>query len=220
MATKVDIAGTDITASQMSEFYRLAALPGSHVNRGTFQPYLERRNPFAFEKNEHGHVVLTFTGLDITGAEEIVRFEGASYRVSNFAKSCFLSTREDSYDLHHRLEAGRIYKAALMPGREIGRDADRTTANLRKRGMKHYGYGKPLAGFIPRVRENLSDKQMEELGIWYAAALHEPITDSDGHPGVLDADRHGGGQWVDASWVEPGDQWFDDGAFVFPVAAS
>lgn len=47
MATKVDIAETNISASQMKEFWRLAALPeGSHVNRDTFQDYLERRNPF------------------------------------------------------------------------------------------------------------------------------------------------------------------------------
>ena len=189
MATKVDIAGTDITASQMKEFYRLAALPGGHINRSTFQSYLEKRDPFAFEKNEHGHVILTFTGLDLTGAAEVKRLEAGDYRVGNYAKSCFLSTKDDSYDLHHRLEGGCIYKVALMPGKEIEYDINRTTANLRKRGMEHYGYAKPLGGFIPRVREVLSDKQMEELGIWYAAALHDPITDSDGNPIVLGTSR-------------------------------
>ena len=47
MATKVDIAETSISAPQMTEFFRLAALPGgSHVNHDTFQAYLERRDPF------------------------------------------------------------------------------------------------------------------------------------------------------------------------------
>ena len=131
-----------------------------------------------------------------------------------------LSSKEDSYDKHHRLEADRIYKVALMPGREIERDSNRTTTNLRDRGMKHYSYGKPLAGLIPRVREVLSDKQMEELGIWYAAALHDPITGSDGNPDVLFANRNGGGQLVSARWVGPDSQWNDDGALVFPVSAS
>jgi len=219
MATKVDIAGTDITASQLSEFYRLAALPGGHVNRATFQAYLERRNPFIFERNEHGHVILLFAGLDLTGAAEIERLESGNFRVGGYAKSCFLSTREDSYDKHHRLEAGRIYKVALVPGKEIERDSDRTTENLRKHGMKHYGYGKPLAGLIPRVREVLSDKQMEELGIYYATALHEPITDSLGGPDVLDANRNDG-QWVNTYWDNPDNRWNDNGAFVFPVAAT
>lgn len=51
MAMKVVIEGTNITASQMSEFWKLAANPDSHVNRGTFQAYLEGRNPFE-EKSE------------------------------------------------------------------------------------------------------------------------------------------------------------------------
>lgn len=219
MATKVDIAGTSISASQMSEFYRLAALSDGHVNRATFQAYLERRNPFAFERNEHGHVVLTFTGLDLAGAAEIERLEGMHYRVGNYAKSCFLSAREDSYDKHHRLVAGRLYKVALMLGKEIEQDSDRTTANLRDRGMKHYGYGKPLAGLIPRVREVLSDNQMEELDVWYAAAPHDPIAGSGGSPGVLGADRGGDGRWVGASWGVPSDRWDGSGAFVFPVSA-
>lgn len=180
----------------------------------------QRKNPFALERNEHGHVVLTFTGLDLTGAGEIEHLESANYRVGGIAKSCFLSTKEDSYDKNHRLVAGRIYKVALMPGKEIEHEQDRTTANLRKRGTKHYGYGKPLAGLIPRVREVLSDKQMEELGIWYAAALHDSITDSGGDSLVLFTHRLGVGQWVGAGWDGPGLRWYDYGAFVFPVSAS
>jgi len=51
MATKhVDIAETNgISASQMSEFFRLAAIPGSHVNRDTLQAFLEKRNPFGVD---------------------------------------------------------------------------------------------------------------------------------------------------------------------------
>ncbi|MBX4206523.1 hypothetical protein KW784_01930 [Candidatus Parcubacteria bacterium] len=174
----------------------------------------------AFERNEHGHVVLTFAGLDLAGAAEVDRLQKAGFRVSDWAKSCLLSTKKDGYDKHHRLESGREYKVALMPGKEIGSDRERTTANLRKRGMEHYGYGKPFAGLVPRIRETLSDKQMEELGIWYAAALHDPISDSDGDPGVLRADRGGDGSWVGAGWGGPGNQWGDDGAFAFPLLAS
>lgn len=49
MATdKVDIAETNaISASQMSEFFRLAGIPDSHINRKTFQAFLERRSLFA-----------------------------------------------------------------------------------------------------------------------------------------------------------------------------
>ena len=219
MAMKIDIAETNISASQMGEFFRLAALPGNHVNRMMFQAYLEGRNPFAFERNEHGHVIVTFTGLDLTGAQEIERLEAAGYRVGDYAKSCFTSTADDGYDKNHRLVAGQLYKVALVPGKEIERQSDRTTENLRKLGLR-YGYGKPLGGHIPRIRESVSDKQMEDMSITYIASLHEPIKDSDGDPSVLHAGRRDDGPWVGACWGFPDFRWSGSGVFAFPVPAS
>ena len=182
--------------------------------------FTQRKNPFAFERNEHGHIIVTVTGLDLTGVQEIERLEAAGYVLSNWAKSCLLSTKKDSYDKKHRLVANQLYKVALMPGKEIP-DANRTADALRKRGMEKYGYGKPQGGLIPRIRESVSDKQMEEMdGAWYIAGLHDPIEDSDGDPSVLDADRSGGGRGLDASWDGPGGRWGDDGLFAFPVLAS
>lgn len=220
MATKVDIAGTSISASQMSEFWRVAALPGKHINKDTFQAYIEGRNPFAFERNEHGHIVIALTGLDLTGAHDIERLESAGFRFSKYAKQCLTSTATDSYDAKHRLVAGQTYNIALMPTKEIERDSDRTTANLRKRGVEHYGYGKPLAGIVPRYREKVSDKQMEEMGFYYIVAPHDTIKDSDGGPSLLYANRSDGGSWVSSGWGGPGNQWYDYGAFAFLVLAS
>ena len=182
--------------------------------------FTQRKNPFAFERNEHGHIIVTVTGLDLTGVQEIERLEAAGYVLSNWAKSCLLSTKKDSYDKKHRLVANQLYKVALMPGKEIP-DANRTADALRKRGMEKYGYGKPQGGLIPRIRESVSDKQMEEMdGAWYIAGLHDPIEDSDGDPGVLSADRGVGGRRLTAGWDAPGNQWYDGGLFAFPVLAS
>ncbi len=219
MATKVDIAGTNITAPQMKEFHDMASRPGSHVNRATFQLYLERRNPFAFERNEHGHVVVTFVGLELTGAEEVARLSAAKYDVRPYAKSCLLSTRDDSYDRHHRLVAGQTYRVALVPGAEIKADRERTTDALRKLGIERYGYEKPFGGIVPRIRENVSDKDMEELGIYYIAALHDPILGSDGVPNVLCSDRDVSGRRLGAGWGGPGRQWSGSGAFAFLLPA-
>jgi len=182
--------------------------------------FTQRKNPFAFERNEHGHIIVTVTGLDLTGVQEIERLEAAGYVLSNWAKSCLLSTKKDSYDKKHRLVANQLYKVALMPGKEIP-DANRTADALRKRGMEKYGYGKPQGGLIPRIRESVSDKQMEEMdGAWYIAGLHDPIEDSGGNPGVLLANRGGGGRRLGAGWGGPGNPWNDDGLFAFPVLAS
>ena len=214
---KTVVAGSSVTASQLKDFFRQiedGSLGHSHI-----QAMLEHRNPFTFERNEHGHVIVTFIGLDLTGAEEVERLEGAGYDVGNYAKSCFTSTADDSYDANHRLVAGQAYKVALVPGKEIQKDSDRTTANLRALGAK-YGYGKPLAGHVPRVRENVSDKQMEEMEIWYIASLHDPIKDSGGHPYVLDARRGVAGRGVRAFCGDPDDRWGGSGLFAFPVLAS
>ena len=173
-----------------------------------------------FERNEHGHIIVTVTGLDLTGVQEIERLEAAGYVLSNWAKSCLLSTKKDSYDKKHRLVANQLYKVALMPGKEIP-DANRTADALRKRGMEKYGYGKPQGGLIPRIRESVSDKQMEEMdGAWYIAGLHDPIEDSGGLPGVLGASRSVGGRALDAGWDGPGSRWDGYGLFAFPVLAS
>lgn len=219
MAMKIDIAETNISASQMSEFWRVAALPGKHINKDTLQAYIEGRNPFAFERNEHGHTIVTLTGLDLVGADEIKKLNDAGYRVGDYAKSCFTSTADDSYDKNHRLVPGRSYKIALVPGKEISKDSDRTTVALRKLGEK-YGYGKPLGGHIPRIRESISDEQMEEKGFVYIASLHDPIKDAGGRRRVLSAYRDVGGPWVSAYWDNPGGRWCDGGAFAFPVSAS
>lgn len=172
-----------------------------------------------FDRNEHGHIVITFTGLDLVGADEIKRLEDAGYRIGDYAKSCFWSTNADGYNKNHRLVVGQTYKIALVPGKEIKLQSERTTANLRKLGEK-YGYGKPLGGHIPRIRESVSDELMKEMGFVYIASLHDPIKDSDGNPGVLDVYRDDDGRCVDAFWDYPGDQRCGDGAFAFSVPAS
>ncbi len=218
MAAKVVVEGSsNVTASQLKDLFR--QVEDRSLGYYHLQALLEHRNPFEFERNQHGHVVLTFIGLDLTGAQEVERL-GAAYRVGELAKSCLLSTATDSYDANHRLVLGQEYKVALVPHSEIKRDSDRTTRNLREWGRKNYGYGKPLAGLTPRIRERLSDKQLEELGLLYVVVLHDPIVDSDGDPRVLDAGRRGGGRWLGTCWARPDDQWYVGGASAFPVLAS
>jgi len=176
--------------------------------------------PVSFERNEHGHVVLSVTGLDLAGEQEVERLEAARFRVSGWAKSCLTSTKKDGYDKNHRLVAGQEYKIALMPTKEIERNSDRTTDALRTRGIERYGYEKPLAGIVPRIRESVSDEQMKEMGFWFIAALHEPIKDSDGDPLVLNARRDGDGLWLFAFWDHPDRHWDGYGAFAFLVPAS
>lgn len=170
-----------------------------------------------FERNKHGHIVISITGLDLTGEKEIERLNTAGFRTSDWAKSCLTFKKKDGYDKCHRLEDKREYQLVIVPGKEV--EQNRTTAELRKYAAG-FGYQKPLAGMIPRLREAVSDEMMKEMGFWYIAALHDHITDSDGLPRVLGVSRSGGGRWVFARWGNPGSQWSDDGAFTFLVPSS
>jgi len=172
-----------------------------------------------FERNEHGHIVFEITGLDLTGEQEIKRLEDAKFRAGDYAKQMLTSAKPDGYDAKHRLVAGQKYRIVLISGKEIEKDSDRTTVNLQKLAEK-YGYSKPLAGIVPRIRETISDKQMGEMGIWYIVGVHESITDADGYPRVLGVDRDGGGRWLFSVWGGPDYEWYGDGAFAFVLPAS
>lgn len=169
--------------------------------------------------NQHGHLIITVTGLDLTGAQEIERLRAAGYRIGEYAESCLLSSASDSYDTNHRLVAGRDYAIALMPTKEIEDWRERTTANLRRRGIERYGYTKPLAGIVPRIRETITDEMMEQMSFWFIGAPHDPIKDFGGDPGVLYADRDGDGRWLDARWDHPGSLWRGGGAVAFFASA-
>ena len=43
---------------------------------------------------------------------------------------------------------------------------------------------------------------------------------SDGDPNVLNANRNDDGQWLNANWDHPDNQWNDNGAFAFLVPAT
>ncbi|MFA6278794.1 MAG: hypothetical protein WCS97_03320 [Candidatus Paceibacterota bacterium] len=180
---------------------------------------LSSKTAVVFERNEYGHIVFTITGLDLTGAQEITRLTDAKYRIGDYAKQMLTSTKPDGYDAKHRLVAGQSYMIVLIPGKEIENDSGRTTANLQKLGEK-LGYDKPLAGIVQRIREAVSDKQMEEMGFWYIAGLHNPITGADGRPGVLGAGRDDDGRWLFGYWGIPDGHWDGDGAFAFVLPAS
>lgn len=180
--------------------------------------FTQRKNPFVWERNENGHVVLSIVGLGMTGEAEVKGLRRQKYNVNSWAESCFKSTNQDSFDSAHRLVSGQTYRVVLVPGSEIENSSERTTQNLLALGER-YGYLRPQAGIIPRLRERLTDKQLEELGWWCIVALHQLIVDADCGPSVLGLCRSEDGRGVDALWNGTGLQWSDETAFAFLVPA-
>lgn len=65
------------------------------------------------------------------------------------------------------------------------------------------------------LREAISDKEIEEMGLSALIVMHEPIFASDGYPNVLCVRRYGGGLWLYAYNGRPGIRWPRGVGFVF-----
>lgn len=175
----------------------------------------KRKHSSEFEHNEHGHIVLAFTGLRLTGVQEYHRLTDSGFGVSDWARSCLLSGKISDYNKKHQLADGKRYRVALMPTWEIKRDSERTTENLHRRGLKHYGYKRPLAGSVPRILDCISGKQMKDIGLRFIAAPHALLMNSAGDPFILYGHRGNDGLSLNAFWNPPNNHWDDDGAFAF-----
>ena len=211
MATKVDIDQTNISAGQQKEFWRLATILGTHVNRTTFQAYLEGRNPF--EKDTR--IEFTVTGTGLTAVAWISTLKSAGHEIGEWARD--LLSKPD-YDAKHRLEAGKEYKVVLVRGTEIARGHDCTTENLKAAAIKEFGE-QSVSGLKSElallIRMKFSSAELEQMGLRYIVVLHEPIVDSRGESRVLCSDCLDGKSWVFADFGRPSRSWNDGGAFAF-----
>lgn len=162
-------------------------------------------------ENTFGHFVVTFQGSARSGAEEVEHQSERGCRISTTAQSILASA---SYDTHHRLVEGKVYRVVLVPGKDIplrrraGKDIATQLAQLgpgtRIEMLGHlyvrriedvsayarqFDYQRCLAGVIPRLRELLPDWQIENLGFRYLMGIHRPIVDGNGRPWLLHAMR-------------------------------
>ena len=71
MTTAIYVENTSISALQLSEFFRLAGIPGSHVDGATFQAYLKQRNPF--ETISSSVSVVDFQETELLKPRECIR---------------------------------------------------------------------------------------------------------------------------------------------------
>lgn len=142
-----------------------------------------------FERNEHGHVVFTLTGLGLSGREELKALESRYYNVSASAKYALASLL---FDAEHQLALCRKYRVVLLPAEGPDAGTRRTLKEVCEEAER-LGYGRSVAGIMPRIRESISDKQMEEMGIESVIAFHEPLTGATGEDVLLTSEFDGFG---------------------------
>jgi len=131
-----------------------------------------------FERNEHGHVVCTFTARAHSGIEEIERLVAAQHAPHWTAEGCFLNAARGNYNEVHKLVENEEYRLALMPVRELSYRTSAkpaTTPNVREFAREEYGYTVPPAGVIVPIRLRYSDEEIERMGFKSLVGVHESI---------------------------------------------
>lgn len=165
---------------------------------------------------EKGHFYFLVVGAGLPSAKWPERLKSGGYELSKWGADIL---SKPDYDKKHRLKYGKVYKLGIVLGAKIATDQERSTAKLKALGCQEISpqaVDELKAEFALLIREKFTNAELEEMGLWYIAVLHEPIVDSGGNPDVLYSYRYDG-SCVGASYDGPGGQWDGLGAFAFPV---
>jgi hypothetical protein len=160
-------------------------------------------------REENNVIYFSVTSDGTTGEEWITRLENKGLRVSDYAKSVLRSKA-------FKPTSGVTTEVAVLKG-ELFADSDRITKKIRSEATSRKLL-KPNAEIGCLIRETFSDKEIEAMGLTWIVAMHKPIKDSDGDPGLLFAHRNGGGRWLSAYCDYPGLRWDRESGFAFAVS--
>jgi hypothetical protein len=157
-------------------------------------------------REEDGVIYFSVTSDGTTGKDWIKRLEGNGFRVGDYAKQVL---RSPSFVPTN----GVTTEVAVLKGM-LFEDNVRVTKKIRAEADKRK-LTKPNAELACLIRENFTDKEIEAMGLWYIVAMHEPINDSGGGPGLLGASRDVDGRWLNACRDNPGHRWNRDSGLAF-----
>ncbi len=166
-------------------------------------------------REENGVIYFSVVSDGTTGEDWITRLESKGFRIGDYAKRVLRSP-------DFQPAKGITTQVAVLKG-TLFTDNDRITKNIRDRAYAGtFTQGRKLSDPNPEVacliRENFSDEDLKVMGFWWLVAMHEPIKDSDGDPGLLDAYRNDDGCWLGAYCGSPGGRWSRLSGFAFAVS--
>ena len=148
-----------------------------------------------------------------TGQQFVASLKKANYNVGDQATYCMTKSKDVNGNLAFVSTTGITYKPVVILGEQF-EDDDRITSNIRKlAGEKKYIT--PPAELAPLLREEISDEDIEKMGLWRLVVMHEPIADSVGCPLLLGVGRYDRGRFLRAYDGRPTDRWDRVFGFVF-----
>lgn len=173
--------------------------------------WLQAFNRFLRRENPWGMPITFDVTTDGRSGEQHIVSQDKKFRVSEYGKQLLRNKEFVATN-------GVTYKLAVIMGNEF-EDAQRTKENIRSEAASR-GYLDPTPEMAPYLREMISDEELKRMGLWALVVMHQPITGSDGYPGLLGLGRGGGGRWLGACSGRPDDRWNRGIGFVFLLPAS
>ncbi|TSC83408.1 MAG: Uncharacterized protein G01um101417_627 [Parcubacteria group bacterium Gr01-1014_17] len=199
-------ASAGLTAGQLNAIVK--KLGGHDMALRFLRDELSVSEPTRSWREEDDVIYFSVTSDGTTGEDWIKRLEGNGFRVGDYAKQVLRSP-------DFKPTSGVTTEVAVLKG-TLFEDNDRITKKIRAEADKRK-LSKPNAELACLIRLKFTDKEIEDMGLWYIVAMHEPINDSDGYPGLLGSGRDVDGQWLDAYSVLPGDGWGSGHGFAFAL---
>ena len=160
-------------------------------------------------REQDGIIRLSVTSNGRTGEEWITYFESKGTKLTKWAKDLLRSPA-------FQPTSGVTTEIAVMKG-SLFADADRITSKIRAEADKR-NFTKPNPEVACLIRDMFTDKEIEEMGLVWIVAMHDPIEDSDRYPSLLGTYRSGGGPWLHANCDKPVSRWDRGSGFAFVVA--
>jgi len=200
-----EFASADLTAGQLNAIVK--KLGGYDASLRFLRGELTVFEPACKWREQDGVIYFTLPSTDgTTGPQWIKRLEDKGFRLSKWAKDVLNSADFAPTN-------GTIYEIAVLKGM-LWDDNQRITKNIRAEADDR-NFKKPNAEVACLIREMFTDKEIEDMGLWWIVAMHEPINDSGGAPNLLGADRYVDGQWLSTTYDRPDYAWSRGNGFAF-----
>ena len=202
-----EFASAGLTAGQLNAVVK--KLGGPEMALRFLRGELSVSEPICSWREEDGVIYFSVTSDGTTGEGWITRLEGKGFRVGKYAEQVL---RMPSF----KPTNGVTTEVAVLKSM-LFEDDDRITKKIREEADKRK-LSKPNAELACLIREKFTDKEIEQMGLVWIVAMHEPIDDAGGGPRLLSAYRSDVGRWLLTCCGGP-DSWWDRGhGFAFAVS--
>jgi len=144
-------------------------------------------------------IYFTVVSDGTTGEAWITRLELKGFRIGHYAKSVLCSKSFKS--------TIGVYEIAVLKG-SLFSDNERITENIRNRG-RDLELIAPNMEVACLIREMFTDKELEDMDLWYIIVMHNPVLDSV----LLGVNRARDGRRLDVCNGNSGVRWNPEHGF-------